>query len=284
MGDIFEKKAKKHSGGRPPLSDDCIRMGSVIRRYRLAAGLEQLVLAKQIGCSGNAISTWEAGRNGPSLNIIPKLCKAINMPLYDLLGMEAPMPALPKEQQRILDNFLSLNANNKATIDTIILRLLAEQDRCERVLLRRSYSRLIYPSLLSSAAGPGAPAPDYVDPEIVYIRASRASERSNLMLKVNGDSMEPDYPDGCRVFVDTDAATQLGDVGVFIVNGEYYIKERREDRLYSRNRKHDDILFTDGIDIRYFGHVLGIVNEDDIPTGEELDSVRDAYENYCDDE
>lgn len=50
-------KAKKHAGGRPAGDDDRIRMGKVIRQYRLAAGLEQGMLAKQAGCSPNAVST-----------------------------------------------------------------------------------------------------------------------------------------------------------------------------------------------------------------------------------
>lgn len=210
--------------------------------------------------------------------MIPKLCKALNMPLYDLMGMEAPAPALPKDKQKLLDDLNALNAAHRDAVARLVLRLLAEQEQTERRIIRRCNSRVVYHDQLSSAAGPGASAPDYAEPEIVYMRASRASERCNLMFKVNGGSMEPDYPNGCRVFVATDEETPVGEVGVFIINGEYFIKERREDRLFSRNRKHSDILFHEDMDIRHYGRVIGIVNEDDILEGEELDHVREAYE------
>lgn len=43
--------------------------------------------------------------------------------------------------------------------------------------------------------------------------------------------MEPDYFDGDIVLVDADADVNVGDVGIFIVNGEGFIKQRGKDRL-----------------------------------------------------
>ena len=276
----IELSRKKHPGGRPIASDDDrVRMGQLIKKYRTAAKMDQADLARELGCcTGNAVGGWELGRNCPAIPVIPKLCRILNIPIHEIMGMEAPIPTLPKEDERHLNNYHALSQYNQQSIDQLILRMLNEQERNEHRILRHYHSRVIFPDQLSTAAGTGAPAPDYVEPEIVYMRASRASERCDLMLKVNGDSMEPNYPDGCRVFVATDEETPVEEVGVFIFNGEYYIKERHEDCLYSINRLRDDIPFFEGNDIRHYGRVIGIVNEDDVLEGEELDRVREAYE------
>lgn len=252
-------------------------MGQVIRQYRRKAHMEQQDVGKQLGCSGNAIGGWETGRNGPSLDVIPRLCEVLNIPIYELMGIPAPEPTLPERDARSLSNLRALNDYNRQTADQLVLRLLAEQDQAEQRTLRQYHSRLPYVDQLCPAAGPGAPAPDYAEPETLYLRASRASESSDVIMKVNGTSMEPGYPDGCRVFVSTGEETPIGEVGVFIVDGEFFIKQRQADCLYSLNRSHADIRFHENMDIKHYGRVIGIVDEGDVLYGEELNRVRDAF-------
>lgn len=279
MSDVEElKKNRRRAGGRPTAgSEERMRMGQVIRQYRRKAHMEQQEVGKQLGCSGNAIGGWEAGRNGPSLDVIPRLCEVLGIPIYELMGIPAPEPTLPERDALSLSNLRALNDYNRQTADQLVLRLLAEQDQAEQRTLRQYHSRLPYVDQLCPAAGPGVPAPDHVEPETLYLRASRASENSDVIMKVNGDSMEPDYPDGCRVFVSTDAETPIGEVGVFIVDGEFFIKQRQADCLYSLNRSHADIRFHEDMDIKHYGRVVGIVDEEDVLCGEELDRVRDAF-------
>ncbi len=272
--------------GRPAADTDFrSRLGQVVKRYRLAAGLEQIGLAKLLGCSSNAIGGWELGRTAPSIDMIPRLCDVLHIPLYDLMGLEAPAPVLPENEKRILSRYFTLNDQNQGIVSGLMDQLIAEQDRLsleqERIeieLLYRYHECIPEPELLSSAAGPGAPAPDYVETVPRYLRTSSPARKSDLLMRVNGDSMGDAYPDGCRVFVNTKEETPIGEVGVFIVNGEYFIKERREDCLYSRNREHEDIYFHEDMDIRHVGHVIGVVDETDILDGNELDKVRNAFE------
>ena len=279
VSDVEElKKDRRHAGGRPAAgSPERIRMGQVIRQYRRKAHMEQQDVGKQLGCSGNAIGGWETGRNGPSLDVIPRLCEVLNIPIYELMGIPAPEPTLPERDARSLANLRALNDYNRQTADQLVLRLLAEQDQAEQRTLRQYHSRLLYVDQLCPAAGPGAPAPDYAEPETLYLRASRASESSDVIMKVNGNSMEPGYPDGCRVFVNTGEETPIGEVGVFIVDGEFFIKQRQADCLYSLNRSHADIRFHENMDIKHYGRVIGIVDEGDVLYGEELNRVRDAF-------
>ena len=90
-------------------------MGQVIRQYRRKAHMEQQEVGKQLGCSGNAIGGWEAGRNGPSLDVIPRLCEVLGIPIYELMGIPAPEPTLPERDALSLSNLRALNDYNRRT-------------------------------------------------------------------------------------------------------------------------------------------------------------------------
>lgn len=55
----------------------------------------------------------------------------------------------------------------------------------------------------------------------------------------------------------------IGEIGVFIIDGDGYIKKRGKDRLISINPEYDDIYFKEGQDIRCKGLVIGTLEEDD---------------------
>lgn len=74
--------------------------------------------------------------------------------------------------------------------------------------------------------------------------------------------MEPTYDNGDLVFVNAYKEVPVGKVGVFLMNGQQYIKERGEGVLISHNPdqvKYHPLPFTEGI--RCQGLVLGVCDE-----------------------
>lgn len=80
----------------------------------------------------------------------------------------------------------------------------------------------------------------------------------DFIIGVNGDSMEPDYHDGDLLYVAKTENISYGDVGIFTVGNECFLKEYGEDGLISRNKEYDDIPGTE--DVRLIGKVIGKVN------------------------
>ncbi len=70
--------------------------------------------------------------------------------------------------------------------------------------------------------------------------------------------MEPTYHDGDLVYVEKRQVVDTGDIGVFIVNNECFIKEAGKDGLISHNSKYAMIPGTKHIIC--VGKVLGKVN------------------------
>lgn len=76
-------------------------------------------------------------------------------------------------------------------------------------------------------------------------------------IKVSGSSMEPDYFDGDIVLVSQKVELNHGDVGIFIVNNDAYIKEYGETELISRNPDADNIIISEYDNIVCMGKVVG---------------------------
>ena len=85
---------------------------------------------------------------------------------------------------------------------------------------------------------------------------------ADFVVPVYGDSMEPEYHSGDYVFVKLSVDLSSGDVGVFELYGDAYIKEItiKDDRafLHSFNTsKYPDIAIDADSDFRVIGKVVG---------------------------
>lgn len=82
---------------------------------------------------------------------------------------------------------------------------------------------------------------------------------ADFIIGVNGDSMEPDYSDGEKLYIKKVDCINPGEVGIFTINNECFLKEYGEDGLVSKNKKYDDIPGNE--DVRLIGKVVGKVEE-----------------------
>ena len=86
---------------------------------------------------------------------------------------------------------------------------------------------------------------------------------ASFAVPISGDSMEPEYKDHSTVFVQSTPRVENGEIGLFSLNGEPYIKQlvvdnkNREIRLHSLNSSYSDIKVAEFDDLRVFGKVLG---------------------------
>ena len=72
--------------------------------------------------------------------------------------------------------------------------------------------------------------------------------------------MEPTFYDGDKVYVKKMTSLDIGDVGIFMINGsEVYIKELGKNGLISHNQKYKTIKPAEFKEIQVIGKVLGKV-------------------------
>ena len=90
--------------------------------------------------------------------------------------------------------------------------------------------------------------------------------------------MEPTFKDGSYVYVEFGATVQPGQIGIFVVNGEAYIKEYQPDGLHSHNPRYKTIFTGEGVDVRCCGRVTGAVADGDIASGALVEKIEAAFD------
>ena len=112
---------------------------------------------------------------------------------------------------------------------------------------------------LAVSAGTGEPLGDTYYTTKLEIPTQRVPENAHCCLRVNGDSMEPAYKDGDIVFIQRveDGALREGEVGIFALNGEGYIKQLGHRQLLSFNPKYPPIAVGAYDRLECQGRVLG---------------------------
>ena len=277
MSEKDKQKKQDTRTGRPVVDQERrTHVGQIIRKYRTEAGLDQAQLAERLGFTKNAIGSWELGRTRPDIDTVPRLCQALGIPVTELLGIPGET-ALPVEERNLLDMYRQLDRYSRHTVSDMMDRLLFLQDSKEKTRLRGTYASLcLYEE--AAAAGVGTPMLDYAGSKTVYAPKSKIPGGADTIIHVNGTSMEPTFPNGSYVYVNTDPEITYGQIGIFIVNDESFIKEFRPEGLVSHNKRFKTISIGEDTVVRCFGRVTGIVENGDIASGSLLEKIEAAFD------
>ena len=92
-----------------------------------------------------------------------------------------------------------------------------------------------------------------------YTLVKEQPRGTSFIAPVSGDSMEPTYHDGDRLFIRATVDIQPGQVGVFLMDGKQWVKELGDGVLISHNPDYPPRPMTD--DVRCQGLVLGVCDE-----------------------
>lgn len=214
-------------------------------------GLTLTEIERRCGFSKSSIRKWS--ENIPNIQKVISVSEILNVSLdFLIFGSETFNSSLTKDESSLLAAYNSVDELSKALImerakSLAELEAAKKKNNVQTPLKRTEteekqepqYISLPFPALPVSAG-----AGEYLHEDTTsYIKVpvTNLTVRASFALRVHGDSMEPAYFDGDIVLVAADAEVNIGDIGIFIVNGEGFIKERGKDRLISLNNKYKDI-------------------------------------------
>ena len=109
---------------------------------------------------------------------------------------------------------------------------------------------------LPVSAGPGVYLDDSIAEEI-SIPSNERTASTDFALRISGNSMEPKYHDGDIVLVEDTDSVEIGELGIFVLDGNGYFKKYGGDRLISLNSDYGDILLRDYAEAVCCGRVVG---------------------------
>ena len=249
--------------------------GAIIRQRRTALGMNQAELAALVGVSRNTVAGWETNHSRPDLGTLPALCSALKISLNRFFGQERKRTA---EAEKVLEVFFSLEAGDRESILWQMEALRdrrAEQREREKKLLPLPRTVTLFRNELGAAAGFGA-ALGEAQGERITLLADRDTERADEIITVCGRSMEPTFFDGDQVLVQHTKELREGEIGIFLVDNEGYIKEYRKDGLHSHNPAFRTMTFHEGQTVRCLGRVIGKLKEEQIPSREQMNRIEEA--------
>ena len=70
-------------------------------------------------------------------------------------------------------------------------------------------------------------------------------KKVDYAIGVNGNSMEPEYNDGDTLLIEMAEEIKMGEIGIFLVDNESYVKKLGNGELISLNPEYDNIPLTE---------------------------------------
>ena len=177
-----------------------------------------------------------------------------------------------------MDDYRQLIPGNRYAVSSLTRTLL----KVQQVERNREIRRLtLFEHQL--AAGVGDPN-EFEDSGVpIYVYDDSLTRRADCVFIVSGDSMEPDYPNGCMVLVKriSDSGDLApGDIGAFMIGNETYIKEYQMDGLYSRNPAYPVMCFSEYESVYLIGHVISILNKEDVAREEDVERYVELHPEF----
>lgn len=230
-------------------------IGEIISSSRKKMKLSQPMLAELlreegINLSVKAISKWETNATEPSVSTFMTVCKVLNITdIYEAyFGVN---PANPLS---------SLNdAGKEKALDYI--ELLHDSGKYEKQTAKIiPFCRFIDVYENAVSAGTGNFLVDGPK-ETLELTKDVIPESASYGVKISGDSMEPEFEDGQIAWVLKQDILENGEIGIFYLNGDAYIKKLQEDKngvfLVSLNEKYSPIPVGENDRFDILGKVVG---------------------------
>lgn len=226
---------------------------------------KQKDLAEYIGLSTSAVSDWKKKGTNPAAENISAIADYLNLSIeYLLTGVEKKSYSaeLSSDERELLQIFNKLSDKSKGKVlERAEMLSEIESAKTDREPVE---TRFIELSPMSVSAGTGEPLFDDSYPDFIQIKINDNTKDVSFAVKVNGNSMKPYYEDEDIVLVKSQPEVAIGQIGIFIIDNEGFIKKRGTDRLISLNPEYEDVYFKDEQEVWCKGLVVGILDEEDI--------------------
>lgn len=110
-----------------------------------------------------------------------------------------------------------------------------------------------------ASAGLGSWLNDETPIEWITVPRNDKTMAADFLLEVRGDSMQPKYFDGDFLLIKESPSILEGEIGIFIVNRESFVKKMGKGELISLNPAYEPIKLNDYDDVRCAGKVIGTI-------------------------
>ncbi len=216
-----------------------------LKDLRLKAGYSQKDVYEHFKIPQSTFSSWEVGKSEPSGEMLIKLCEFYKC---DLVKEFSTDEDLNYKEWNMIEMYRSLDDKGKNHIDYELNR---ESERVNELQKQSEYikklettdgnnesnidMRIINYYYRVASAGTGQIIFDMPPTKRIEIPNTLEYRKVDYAIGVNGNSMEPTFHDGDMLLVEMTEDIEIGDIGIFRVDNESYVKKLGETELLSIN-------------------------------------------------
>lgn len=225
-----------------------------LKKYMAKYGIDRNKLCADLNFKYMTVSDWINAKTYPRIDKIEILASYFNIKKSDLVE-EKSFHSSPLLDQ-ITKKAAKLYPPRQKKVLTFTQDQLDEQEGRVKEILSY-YDFTCYGAV---SAGTGEWLGEEQKEKVSLPSSIVPHHPFDFVLRVNGDSMEPLFKNHEYVFVKKVDEVRSGQIGVFIVDGEAYLKkvyiEKDHLRLVSLNKAYDDLIFDNLNDIKVVGTVV----------------------------
>lgn len=225
---------------------------SQLKKGRLDKGLKQSDVSKKTGIKNTTLSNYENGITEPDMDTFLSLCELYELDFVSLMeeayGIKIPdknFHIKPSEIE-LLEKYNNLDDHGKEIVN---FSLNKETERIEKYGKLGEVShhvtsfpmRLISYYFKNASAGTGQLVIDNLPDKDIEIPDKPEYRNVSYAIGVNGSSMEPAFQDGDILLVEATQEIEVGDIGIFQINDECFVKKLGEKELISLNKDYKNI-------------------------------------------
>lgn len=227
--------------------------GGILYELRIQENLSQQELAARlcregIDVTNQHIYKWEKNINRPNAIQFVGLCSVLG--IRDVLGTFTSGKSTafsrlnPEGRKKVNDYIRVLDASG----------LFLESKTSNNVIPMKALP--VYTQPASAGTGMFLDSGDF---DLVEVH-NDLNRKADFGVKITGDSMMPEYIHGQIVWVHRQETLQNGDIGIFLLNGDAYIKKfvlhGNTVNLVSLNSNYSPIVINDSDTLLIYGKVI----------------------------
>ncbi len=220
--------------------------GSRLKARREQLGITQIQLAQKLGITKGAVGNYEAEISSPKADILYRVfdvlqCDA-NYLFQDEMKMQTYRDKATPEEMMHIKKYRTLDRYGKEAVDAILDIECKRYEEYKAFQAEKEGAHIIeMPSYLQTVSARYGNWLEEAEKITITVPDTPMTRKADFAIRVSGDSMEPKYADGDLVFVRKQDDVDIGEDGVWIVDGNAYIKRRGSDSLISLNHDYPDI-------------------------------------------
>jgi hypothetical protein len=232
--------------------------------------LNKNLLSQKSGIPYTTIDGWyKKGYEGLKISTLKKIASYFNTSLDYWVVDSITDPnhgrtssfKISFDEMKHIEKYRHLDIHGKNIADTIIdleLKRIEESTVNEDV-----EENIVYINFAqnSASAGSGDVLFGDIDDTPLALVENRITNKADFAVRVNGNSMLPNFSNGDIVLASKQPVDN-GDIGLFVVNGNGYIKKKGSRELISLNPKFDNVQIGEYDTVYCMGKVIGKVEDE----------------------